>query len=418
MGQSNSTISGLWKQSSPPDDVDDSTEPSSSSNDSAPNYRLRRSSRKQKQRRFMLNQTLVDRGKALELEIDGQCGMDQPGRKYFRDEDDEIQSAEASEGTEVFWKYLKPMGWRYANSDRLEFDFVFLAKGKSAKSAEEGISKFYGYDAIWRKWKSDEDFRRMHGFVGDVNLAVKQGSDAAPSPTYNRLGEPTPGVPVAAGRAAQTILRKQKKRGRPSVISKPKQRSKKRQKKRESCTNPRPRTRSSPVAQAQAKSGAKTQTPSAANSSTGALRLHDRSLVTPPLGRSDVVVPLRRPNLDGIADVSDLFEEIAELKRRLGEIQTEKDAVERKLEVAQNQKEDAQDLADARDIQVEDLQKRVNQLGENYAKEKVARKKERLAHKKELEALELENQEKLDQIRMQHAMEVGLSSSGLAEDNI
>ncbi|CAJ1954813.1 unnamed protein product [Cylindrotheca closterium] len=319
---------------------------------------LRRSSRESRPR------------KLLGQETDGQLGMNQPGLNHIRTSEERIQSAEAIEGLRIFNEHLRGKGWDFGHSDKLDFIEVYYDTRASIQNAVEGVSKFYSYDAIWRKWISDKEFRRMHSCrKGSCRRTIsEQGVPDAPSPGYDNLGEPTLGVPAAAGRSTESTRESgaketratpgmKKKRGRPSGSSKQQkqQQSKKRQKKREPCSSPRPQTRSSPVAQQnQANSGAKTETPPTASSSTGALQLPNRSVVTPPLGRADL-----------LDDYSHLADENAELKRRLEGKDARIDQLERELE-------DALDLAAAQAVQVEDL----NHLGEKTAKEKVALKKE------------------------------------------
>lgn len=117
-----------------------------------PRAETRRSNRKKTERRYLLNETLVESGKVIQTKIDEMCGMDQPGRNFIRDDDEISRNKEECMGTNIFQQYLKRAGWIYAKSDReLVSTYVFLQKGTSAKTTIEGVSKFYSYEAIWRK---------------------------------------------------------------------------------------------------------------------------------------------------------------------------------------------------------------------------------------------------------------------------
>jgi len=203
-------------------------------------------------------------GEDLLTEVDEVCGLEQPGRIFFRSAEDQRVSREAIEGTKLFRKYLRKAGWRYAKSDRLDKAYVFLAKGFDAKTAEEGVSKFYGYDEIYRKWKSDPDFRRLYGGSDDEdteseieavappsspsNIVFGSGTGENQSADYNWLGQPTPGIPVAARRPDESAAERetieepgpatpcrQPKRGYPTEESK--KQGNKRPKKKKSSSN-------------------------------------------------------------------------------------------------------------------------------------------------------------------------------------
>ncbi|CAJ1948909.1 unnamed protein product [Cylindrotheca closterium] len=398
MGQSNSSNGGLRHQSrTPVDDVNDST----------PHYSLRRSGRKPKQRRFMLNQTLVESGLVVEMEIDGQCGMDQPGRNHPRNLDDEIRSKKANRGKAIYTKYLKPMGWHYTNSDKLEYTFVFLAEGKSLKNAEDGVSKFYSYEAILRKWKSDKAFRRMYRrLVRDAeSTVVEQDAVDVSSPTYNRLGTPTPGVPVAARIAAetfddeteatetQTTPNMKEKRQHHSGSTKQQQQSKKRQKMSDSYSSPRPQARSIPIAQVQ--SGANTQAPTVGSAST--FSIHS-AVVTPPVSRSRSLVAQR----GGHCTDSDETRERPSLHGMTGASHREKNAIIAEL---RRKLEDRQNLVDAQCIEIKDLQSEVNIFRREKAKAKIAYEKKVGALERECE----ETKKELDQMRRNQGRELGFA---------
>lgn len=123
----------------------------------------RRSSRKRQSPRRLLSQTLVGRAKIIESEFDERGGLDQPGRNFVLDDEFKARREDEENGREIFKCYLKPAGWKdsYATDKKLDSVFVFVAGGESAKTAEEGVTMFYDYVDIWRKWKSDAEFRKM-----------------------------------------------------------------------------------------------------------------------------------------------------------------------------------------------------------------------------------------------------------------
>ncbi|KAL3927988.1 MAG: hypothetical protein SGBAC_012850 [Bacillariaceae sp.] len=178
---------------------------------------LRRSSREAKPRRFLLKQTLVDRNRFIEYQFDYQCGLEQPGSSVFKGEKEIARKEDQRKGNVIFNDYLKPAGWTWTKSSELESNFVFLAKGVSAKTAIDDVSKFYSYESIWRKWDSDDAFKNRYFREEDQgtepedtfdaarnsNSLLQNVTDAVSSQGSSRIGEPTPEVPVVASRAVE-----------------------------------------------------------------------------------------------------------------------------------------------------------------------------------------------------------------------
>ncbi|KAL3942907.1 MAG: hypothetical protein SGBAC_002979 [Bacillariaceae sp.] len=136
----------------------------------------RRSSRKRQSPRRLLSQTLVGRARIVESEFDERGGLDQPGRNFVLDDEFKARREDEENGREIFQCYLKPAGWKdsYATDKKLDSVYVFLAGGESVKTAEEGVTMFYNYVDIWRKWKSDAEFRNMFQ-GGDQWTVVMEG---------------------------------------------------------------------------------------------------------------------------------------------------------------------------------------------------------------------------------------------------
>mmetsp|Transcript_13147 Transcript_13147/g.31112 ORF Transcript_13147/g.31112 Transcript_13147/m.31112 type:complete len:400 (+) Transcript_13147:260-1459(+) len=335
------------------------------------------------------------------------------GRFFYRDEEEMARKEDEDKGCDIVWPKLKAAGWHYKYCNFDAKVVFFLAKGENVETGEEGITKFIGYAQLWRKWVSDESFRTMYDPNGDTNAAVENGAAEAPSPDYNRLGEPSPGVPVVASRPIETPKEtgaletsatptKQKKRERKSGDSK--QQSNKRPKKKESSSSSRPKTRSSPIVPVQAKAGAKTETPTAGSASIGSLQLQNRSVVSPEPDLSDLVAPIdtqrgdhcncrdktaRLPDHDNTVDPLQLSEQngtITELKRQLEGLQNLAD--DRSIQI-----ENLTELKDAQRIKIEDLTSLANIESEDHSQFRREKAKEKLAHKKELEVWKQKHKE-------------------------
>ncbi|CAJ1954811.1 unnamed protein product [Cylindrotheca closterium] len=120
----------------------------------------------------------------------------QADRNFVKDDDFKARRDEEHQGHEIFHDFLKPSGWRHTKTASLKSGFVFLAQGSSAETAEEGETKFYSYQDICRKWKSDKAFREMYEDAGSEDEA----DTTQTSSNRDRLGKPTPKeVPIAAG---------------------------------------------------------------------------------------------------------------------------------------------------------------------------------------------------------------------------
>mmetsp|Transcript_9381 Transcript_9381/g.22199 ORF Transcript_9381/g.22199 Transcript_9381/m.22199 type:complete len:396 (+) Transcript_9381:182-1369(+) len=188
----------------------------------------RRSRRKTKKPSLLLNQMPVD--------------DQEPAEDCQKDRAVIIQKEEEEKGHEIFLEHLKPAGWRHIGCRGLKSTWVFVAKGIRVKDATEGVSKFYCYRAIWKKWKSDKGFRDMIQTAGEdkdvkpdtpqssimerayaanrlrrrklrlkqpkKEEVIDQPAQSQPntpqsSNMMDRLGQPTPGVPVAARRPTE-----------------------------------------------------------------------------------------------------------------------------------------------------------------------------------------------------------------------
>lgn len=363
------------------------------------------------------------------------CGLEQPGRIFFRSAEDQRVSREAIEGTKLFRKYLRKAGWRYAKSDRLDKAYVFLAKGFDAKTAEEGVSKFYGYDEIYRKWKSDPDFRRLYGGSDDEdteseieavappsspsNIVFGSGTGENQSADYNWLGQPTPGIPVAARRPDESAAERetieepgpatpcrQPKRGYPTEESK--KQGNKRPKKKKSSSNTsrlaksRPATRCVPTT-----SGKKTEIQAGAGASNVLLRSQNPSVVTPAGDSKQGAQHLSNHETAGsnhhdnpnVLRLSDANETIIELKKQLEDAQNLNTVLSKQLEDSQNLAADANDTIMEQGHEIKHLEDEKKKLRKEMAKEKVAVAK----WKAQCEKL----QDEKDRMMMNHAMEKG-----------
>ena len=141
---------------------DDASEPSEDEpQDLEAPANLRRSKRKRKEVRHFLNQNLVGRkDQFISFEFDKRGGIDQPGRNYYRDEEEIRRREDEESGKEIFKYYLEPAGWKCQKNWSLNSTYVIL-RG-SIKTAKHGITRFDTYEELWRKWKSDKRFRRAY----------------------------------------------------------------------------------------------------------------------------------------------------------------------------------------------------------------------------------------------------------------
>ncbi|CAJ1952101.1 unnamed protein product [Cylindrotheca closterium] len=194
----------------------------------SPTISPRRSARKKQAPRRLLNQALVG-DKVIESKFDECCGLDQPGRNVVLDEEFIAQREEEENGNEIFRYFLKPAGWKCSISNKLDSSYIYLAEGETTMTAEEGVTMFHSYKDIWRKWKSDAEFRKI--FRGDYRPPPREkifpprrlGRDHPGNPGLSSTRRPDAEAEVSKPKSNSTSYATPKrhlKRGRPPSSSK------------------------------------------------------------------------------------------------------------------------------------------------------------------------------------------------------
>lgn len=161
----------------------------------------------------------------IEVERNG-YGLAQVGRLLDLTQDEQTEVEDHVKGKFVYLNCLKPEGWAIRNSNRMnsDFFFMFLAPRTNADSAVEGIQKFYNYEDIWQKWKSDDEFRKMYPGGNDAQETldeflcpvVEPNDSEAQNATSKGQEGPTPGVPIEA-RVSVRILEEEDSQTLPVV---------------------------------------------------------------------------------------------------------------------------------------------------------------------------------------------------------